>query len=159
MTALQEMFSEFGCTVLNYSNVKILVSYFFNEEMYNKFLEGIDCVQGQGIRDVKEELDFSRLPTGALVVVQREGAEITRYQYLTLLKATIDFKDKISGKKRGLTFQIRKQRYGPGYNLLLTSGESNNFDSLRKVKQHLSSEFGNYRITDWELPYETDDAS
>ncbi|MDD4146731.1 MAG: hypothetical protein PHS83_06555 [Clostridia bacterium] len=157
MTALQEMVTEFGCTVLNYTGNKIKVSYFYSEEMYSKYLKGVDCMQGMGIREINDKVDFSKLPSGVLVVVQNDGRESARYKYVSIFKATIEYKDTTRLKnqqKASLTVQIRKQKYGKDFNLLLTSGESINFNNLKRIKAFLDEKYGRYKITDWELYYE-----
>lgn len=158
MTALQEMFSDFGCTVLNYTSDKIIVNYFYSEEMYKRFLGGADCMQGMGIRDPSEVIIYNKLPDGILVVVQNDGVETARYQYFTLLKATISYKDNSLPKKNQsrITFRIRKQKYGRNYNLLLLSGESIDFKSLSQIKDYLAEKYLKYKIMDWELFYEQD---
>lgn len=151
------MVAGFGCTVLNYTGNKIKVSYFYSEKMYNRYLNGLDCMQGMGIREINDTVDFSKLPSGVLVVVQNYGRETSRYQYVPIFKATIEYKDitKLKNQqKTSLTFQIRKQKYGSDFNLLQASGESINFNNLKQVKAYLDENYGKYKMIDWELYYE-----
>ena len=120
--------------------------------MYNKYLAGSDCMQGVGLRNTNEKVDFSLLPDGVLVVVQIDGVESARYRYATIIAATIEFNSpKESNKKKSLTFHIRKQEYGSELNYYEVTGKKSlAFESLDKIYEYLSNEYGTYTVKKWD---------
>ncbi|MBS4022838.1 MAG: hypothetical protein KGZ79_10545 [Dethiobacter sp.] len=156
-TRLQELLADFGCSVLNYSNNKIIVDYFYSESMYEKFLTGVNCRQGMGLHDTKEILEFNKLDDGKLVIVQHDGIETAKYKYTTIFKATMEYKERNTDQKKAikyLTFRVRKNEYGDEINYIDTEGKSMDFKNISAMKKHLSETFGTYKITEWSVFFE-----
>lgn len=152
---LQEHLAQYGCTVINYSGDKITVHFFYSRDMYEKFLEGLDCRQGIGIYDSDQALDFNQIPDGRMVVVQEGGRHIETYKFVTIFKATMKFKEnQENGKRvdRYITFSIRKNVfYSSGLNLVLNN-RNIPFGDLQEIKRYLSDTYGKYTLTeDWSV--------
>lgn len=153
-TQLQELLNEFGCTILNYSNGSIYVDHFYNEDRYIDFLNGVSCKQGVGLFDLDEELTFNQLKDNTLVIIQNDGVEVEKHRYLTIFKATMEYKhldpdDKKSNKT--LTFRIRKHEFKSVINFINTEGNSQDFKSIQEIKDYLYKEYGNNKLTDWSV--------
>ena len=152
MGQLQELIGEFGCTVLNYTNNKISVDHFYNEERYNDYLKGINCRQGMGLFDVDEVVEFNKLNDNILVVVQNNGVETARYKYVPIFKASMEYKDKNSDNKkikRSLTFRIRRNEFSSKINYVDTEGNSLDIYNVQDVKDYLSEKYGVNKLIDW----------
>lgn len=150
---LQEILAEFGCTMLNYTNNKIYVDYFYNEHMYDKFLSGMNCRQGMGIYDTNQVLEFNKLEDKKLVIVQHEGLVSARYKYVSVFKGTMQYKgidDDYKKVNKSLTFRIRKNEYGGELNLF-TEKFSLDFLSMLALKDFLSKEYRTYKLIDWNV--------
>lgn len=158
MSNLQKLIGQFGCSVLNYTEDKLIVNYFYSEEMYNKYLHGVDCMQGMGVRDTTEVLEFNQLPDKILVIVQHRGCEKARYQYFTKVRATIKYKEmtKDGKKDRSLSFRIRKNKYGSGLNYLDSNGKAFDYNNLQELKSDLTNRYGKNKIKDWVVLDEKD---
>jgi hypothetical protein len=153
-TQLQEIIGEFGCTVVNYTDNKLVVDHFCSEERYNNFLNGSNCRAGMGLFDTGEVLEFNKLNDNTLVVVQHDGFETARYKYVPIFKATMEYKGKDSDQKKvnkTLTFKIRRNGYTSTINFIDTEGNSLDFNSVEAVKDHLSKTYGANKLTDWSV--------
>ncbi|KUO78082.1 MAG: hypothetical protein APF81_08075 [Desulfosporosinus sp. BRH_c37] len=148
-TNLQEVIAEFGCTVLNYTKNKIVVDHFCSEERYNNFSNGFNCRAGMGLFDIDEVLQFNKINDNTLLVIQNDGIETARYKYVTIFKATMEYKDKKVNKS--LTFRIRRNEFNPIINFIDTSGNSLDFKNVNAVKNHLSEKYGANKLTDWSV--------
>lgn len=149
---LQELLGEFGCSVLNYSNNKISVDHFYNEERYNDFLNGSNCRQGMGLFDSNEIVECDKINDSILIVVQQDGVETARYKYSTIFKATIEYKDKsLDNKKvtKTLTFKIRINQFTEKLNYVDTEGNSLDLYNVQDVKDYLIEKYGVNKLTDW----------
>ena len=148
---LQDMLSEFGCTVINYTNNKLMVDFFYSEEMYEKYLSGFDCKQGIGMYEVNQVLELNNIPDENMVVIKKDGFETARYKYTTIVKSRILYKEKNSDSKianKSLTFRIRKNKFSELLNFIDTGGNSFNFSSLTEIKGYLSEKYGAYKYAD-----------
>jgi len=158
---LQQHIAENGCTVLNYSGNKITVDIFYSQEMYEKFLGGLDCRQGMGLYDSSEKLDFHQLPDGKTVVVQKDGKHVKAYRFFTIFKATMNYKERLASGKlvtRSLVFQIRKNKFSNELNLVIGDGKIP-FSNLYEIKKFLEEKYGSYMLTnDWSVYYERNDS-
>lgn len=153
-TQLQEIIGEFGCNVLNYTDNKIVVDHFYSEERYNDFLKGINCRAGMGLFDSDEVLEFNKLNDNILVVIQNNGIETGRYKYVTIFKATMEYKDNnIDHKKvnKTLTFRIRRNEFNSTINFIDTEGKSLDFYNVQAVKNYLNEKYGANKLMDWNV--------
>ena len=153
--SLQEKFSEFGCTILNFSDDKIIVDYFYNEEMYEKYMSGVNCRQGMGMYDINQVIEYNRIPDDKMVIIQKDGIEMNRYKYMTIFKATLIYNEKESKKNnKSLTFRIRRNKFGKKLNYIDSNGNSLDFYNINAIKDHLRIKYGMYKITDWSVNIE-----
>ena len=156
---LQQHLSESGFTVINYTEGRIIAEYFYDQDMYEKYLGGLDCRQGLGIYDDNEELDFGQLPDGRMVIVQREGENVQTYNFKTVFRATIAYKEeqangKIATRSRGLS--VRKNTFGDDLNLVIDNVNIQ-FPSLVDIKRFLNERYGEYTLDeDWSVYFEED---
>lgn len=151
---LQERIAENGCTVINYTGNKIMVDTFYSQDMYEKFLQGLDCRQGIGMYDVDQKLDLDQIPDGKMVVVQKDGKHVKAYKFTTIFKATMSYKENLgTGKSatRNLVFSIRKNIFSSGLNLVI-GDRSTPFHNLYEIKRFLREKYGTYSLTeDWSV--------
>jgi hypothetical protein len=152
---LQEIINDFGCAVLNYTNNKIYVDYFYSENGYNNYLNGINCRQGQGLHNIDEKLEFNKINDNTLVIVQENGIEKSRYKYTPIFKATMEYKEITSGKNlnKTLTFSIRKSIFDGTFNLIEMEGNSLDFNSVQSAKNYLNDKYGKNKLIDWSVTY------
>ncbi|NLK08302.1 MAG: hypothetical protein GX316_06320 [Firmicutes bacterium] len=145
---LQNRLAENGYTILNFTGDRIMVDYFYNEGMHEKFLSGCGCWLGKGMYDLGEQLEFNRLPDSNVVVVQKDGVETAKYKYKTLFTSTIEYKET---NKRRVSFSIRKNMFGEGINLVLGQKEYLDLSDIDEVKVYLEKRYGNYTLTkEWD---------
>lgn len=149
-TLLQEMLSEFGCTVINYTDSKIMVDFFYSEEMFEKFKSGLKCKQGTAIYDSDQELKFNRIPDGILVIVRKDGLEKAKYKYTTVSKATITYREtKEDGKKANisLTFRIRENKFDNLLNYVDTKGNYKDFFTIDELQGYLQHQYRDFKFS------------
>lgn len=85
-----------------------------SEKMLQLYLnEGAKNWSSQGLYD-DEDLEFHNIKDNALIIVQKDGKEIGRYQYKHETKKKIEFKSE-KGKKISRTVIIRKSVYSNHY--------------------------------------------
>jgi hypothetical protein len=144
---------EFRCSVLNYTEKKILTWFFYSEERYNDFLNGSICLQGNGVYSLEEVIEINRMDDNRLIIIQKDGITTERYKFVTLSKTTIKYKDSAGLKPvtKTLTFRIRENVYGAQFNYFEEGGLSIDFGSIDKIKEYLSKTFGSYKSTAWNL--------
>ncbi len=147
---LQDMISEFGCTIINFIDNKIMVDFFYSEDMYINYLTGLDCKQGMAMYDLDQELVFNILPDGKLVIVQENGITTSRYRYNTISQTTITYKENKGGKKvnASLTFRIRENKYNDSLNFIDTKSNSIEYSSIDQIKGYLKHQYGVFKIID-----------
>ncbi len=148
---LQQRINEVGCSVLNYINNRIEIDVFYSEEMYNKYLSGVDCKMGAGLYSENEKLNFNKLDDGKLVIVKKDGVEEVKYRYDTILKITLEYIDK-DKKKKSKTLRIRKNKFNQDeINYMEFEGESRLFKSIMEIKKFMNEKFDKYKIIEWDL--------
>lgn len=136
---LQEILPQFGCNILNYKNNRIEVDHFFSVERYLDFKKGVNCRQGMGLFNENEELNFNKLKDDILIVVLHNDIQIAKYQFNTIYKNTIVYKDKKSTKS--LTFSIRKNKYHSNLIYIDSKGISLDFNSLDDINKYLKETY------------------
>jgi hypothetical protein len=151
---LQEILGDFACSVLNYTNNKIVADHFFSEERYNDFLTGKNCRAGQGLFDSDEVLEFNKLNDNTLVIIQHDNIETARYKYVPIFKATMEYKDidcDNKKAKKNLTFRIRKSLSDNRINFIDTDKNSLDFYNVEAAKIYLKEKYGTYKLTEWSV--------
>jgi hypothetical protein len=150
MGRLQERLTEVTCAVLNYVGSKIEIDYFYNEDMYNMFLSGVNCRQGMGLYDAAEELKFNNLNDGVLLIIQKNGIETAKYKYKKVFESILSYKDN-SKRTKKFTFKIRQNEFGKELNYMDSLGSSLDFPSLNDIKNYLKMNYKNHKPIDWSL--------
>ena len=148
---LQDMLSEFGCTVINHINNKLMVDFFYSEEMYEKYLSGLECKQGMAMYGAGQVLEVNKIPDEKMVVIKKDGVEIDRYKYTSIVKSTIVYKERNSDSKvvnKSLTFRIRKNKFFELLNFIDTGGNSFDFSSIAEIEGYLREKYGAYKYAD-----------
>ena len=95
---------------------------------------------------------FNKLNDNTLVVVQNNGVETARYKYVSVFKATMEYKDKDSDNKKikkSLTFRIRRNEFSSKINYIDTEGNSLDIYNVQDVKDYLSKKYGVNKLIDW----------
>lgn len=149
-STLQNMLSEFGCTVIDYTNNKIMVDFFYSEKMYEKYLSGFDCKQGIGMYETDQVLVFNSIPDEKMVVVKKDHA-VAKYKYSTISKSTIVYKGKNVHSKivnKSLTFRIRTNKFDELFNFIDTEGNAFDFFSINEIKDYLNNKYGAYKYVE-----------
>lgn len=150
---LQEILNEFACSIINYTNNKIVVDHFYSEERYNDFLRGINCRAGLGMFEKNEVLEFNRLNDNTLIIVKQDGVEITRYKYVPIFKGTLEYKIKNNEnkklEKRILSFAIKKNQFSETINFIDADNNSIDFDNVQAVRIYLMGKYDNLKLPDW----------
>ena len=126
---LQNRVNELDSGILNMVGKKVHTTGFTREEILQSFLAtGIKAWSSMGLYDV-QDLEFHNINDDALIIVQKDGKEINRYQYKYVTKKTVQFKDE-KGKNVSRTFIIRKSTYSDHYHFYFAvdkeSSESDN---------------------------------
>ena len=107
-----------------------------------------------GLFDNDEVLELNRLNDNTLVVIQNDGIETARYRYISIFKATMEYKDKnTDGKKvsKTLTFKIRRNEFDGTINFIDTEGNASDFKNVQSVKDYLVEKYGANKLTDWSV--------
>lgn len=93
-----------------------------------------------------EDFEFHSIKSGALFVLQDNGQEVARYQFLTKLSDKASYiNDK--QKKVTLTFEIRKSTYSPHYNFR-TEKYSLLFENIVEIKKYMFQTYSYALIID-----------
>jgi hypothetical protein len=137
---LQERMNELNSGILDIVGEKVHVTGFTREEMLKSFLDtGVKCWSSIGLYDV-QDLEFHNIKDDALIIVQKDGKELNRYQYKYVTKNTVQFKDE-KGKNVSRTFIIRKSTYSYHYHFYFAVDKEK--DSLESVVEKQSRLFDN----------------
>ena len=87
-----------------------------------------------------ENIDFHSTKSEAVFVLQENGQEVARYQFLPILRDTVSYIN-VKRKKATLTFEIRKNTYSSHYNFK-TETQSLLFGSIAEIKKHMFQTYG-----------------
>lgn len=147
---LQDRIEELGSGVLEITNTNVnLVGFTSAERLEDYYERKIDCHYSQGIYDY-EKLDYSRIQDDALFVTIKDGKEISRYQFESLLviKNEDEFKytevDEDNKKKvKSKVFKIRKCKYTNKYNYI-DNNESKLFNSFEQLDEFVFRSFNKH---------------
>lgn len=137
---LQDRVNELKSAILDIKENKAYVTGFMSEEMLQLHLtKGSKNWSSMGLYD-NEDLELHNIKNNALFIVNKNGAEVGRYQYKPIFRDTIQFKDE-DGKNLSLTINIRKSQYSAHYHLLTTK-ESLLFSGKDSLDSHLLEKYG-----------------
>jgi hypothetical protein len=150
---LQDRVNELNSGILNIVENKVHITGFTREEMLQSFLDtGIKAWSSMGLYDV-QDLAFHNIKDDALIIVQKDGKELNRYQYTYVTKKTVQFKDE-TGKNVSRTFIIRKSTYSDHYHFYFVvdkekeslafddEKQSSLFDNKDELDSFLLEKFG-----------------
>lgn len=132
-----------------------MVDIFYGHDMYEKFLEGLNCKQGMGMYDNNQELDLNQIPDGKVIVIQNDGEHVKTYGFTTVFKTTMRYKGKLKSGKLGdksLILSIRRNIFSSyGLNLVIEN-QNTPFPSLYEIKEFLKEKYGSYTLAeDWSV--------
>lgn len=115
---LQERIEELGSAILDYksNNIVNVIGFMSADRLYDYIERGLDCHFSKGIYKL-EPLNLGKIKNDALFIINENGNEINRYQFVVLKKDIIKFKD-TNKKIRTKTYIIRKCKYTNIYNLI-----------------------------------------
>ena len=82
-----------------------------------------------------ENIEFHSIKSGAVFVLQENGKEVARYQFLPILRDTASYINE-KRKKTTFTFEIRKDTYSTHYNFKAEK-QSLLFGSITEIKKHI----------------------
>ena len=143
---LQNRLNELNSAILDIKGEKVHITGFTREEMLRKYLElGSDCFSSKGMYGF-QELEFHDIKNDALFIVRIEGKEVNRYQYKSVFKDTVQFKEFRDGEEKlvSLTFTIRKSTYSDHYHFL-TEKLSLLFENKDQFDKYLLDKFNYIR--------------
>ena len=148
---LQSRINELSSANIDIVGNKVYITGFTREEMLQSFLNnGRECWSSKGLYDY-QDLDFHNIKDDALLIVQKDGKEINRYQYRAVYKDMIKFKND-EGKNVSRTFIIRKSRHSEHYHFYFVVEKeaseigdeklSSLFDNKDELDKYLLEQYG-----------------
>lgn len=140
---LQERVNEMESAILDILSDKIYITGFTREEMLERYLiTGSQCFSSKELYSY-QDLVFHNIQNNALVIVRKDGQELSRHQFKPIHKDTIQYKNYIDGVAKifSTTFTIRRSVYSNSYHFL-TEKLSELFDCLEDLKLYLKENFG-----------------
>lgn len=133
---LQDRVNELNSGILNIVGKKVRITGFTREEMLQSFLNtGVEAWSSKGLYDVVD-LQFHNIKDDALIIVQKEGIEINRYQYKFVTKKTVQFKGE-KGTNVFRTFVVRRSIYSEHYHCYFIVDKEKDISSTNEYNQSL----------------------
>ena len=90
-----------------------------------------------------KKIEFHDIKSGATIVLEEDGKEMGRYQFLSILRDTLNYVDE-NDEARAMTFEIRKSTYSSHYNFRAKS-QSLLFEDILAVSSFLLETY-NYKL-------------
>jgi hypothetical protein len=156
---LQERIEELGSVIINLKNDKVYIDGFYNSEMLNKWLDGINCRMSMGMYAMEEyNVDYSQAQDYSLIIIRQNDNEITRYRYVPFFKGTVrydnDGSTDLKSKTLSKVFKLRKCEYNNQYNLVFFTEIRNDrpekmsllFTNIDDIEKYFIQTFKNYKI-------------
>ncbi|MFD1927314.1 hypothetical protein ACFSFY_04455 [Sporosarcina siberiensis] len=115
---LLERINELDSAILNVVEDWVYILGFYNTERLNSYLEkGKKNWSSMGLYPF-EELVFHNIKTNATIILQQDGVEVARYQYINIDSGVLVY-DNVRNKTGKATgaYQIRKEVYSSSWNL------------------------------------------
>ncbi|QUW22479.1 hypothetical protein JSQ81_02510 [Sporosarcina sp. Marseille-Q4063] len=132
---LQARINELNSGIINIVGDTVMTLGFLNaDRLYSYETNGIKNWYSMG-RYKYENIEFHSIKSGAIFVLQENGQEIARYQFLPILRDTASYLNE-KRKKTTLAFEIRKDTYSTHYNFK-TEKQSLLFGSIVEITKHM----------------------
>ena len=90
-----------------------------------------------------KKIEFHDIKSGATIVLEEDGKEMGRYQFLSILRDTLNYVDE-NDEARTMMFEIRKDTYSSHYNFRAKS-QSLLFENILAVSNYLLETY-NYKL-------------
>lgn len=115
---LQERINELDSAILNVVGDWVYTLGFYNTERLNSFLDKGKKNWSSTGRYPFEELVFHNIKTHATIILQYDGGDVARYQYINVKNGVLVYDNVLnkSGKATGV-YEIRKEVYSSTWNL------------------------------------------
>ncbi len=138
---LQERINELDSAILNVVGNWVYTLGFYNTERLNSYLEKGKKNWSSTGRYPIEEFAFDNIKTNATIILQHDGGEVARYQYINVKNGVLvyDNVQNKSGKTTGV-YEIRKEVYFSTWNLRFADN-SLVFESWRDMQNYVLTTF------------------
>lgn len=138
---LQARINELNSGIINIMGDTVYTLGFFNAHLLHSYeTKGMKNWYSIG-RYKYEDIEFHSIKSEAVFVLQENGREVARYQFLPILRdKAIYINDK--RKKASLTFEIRKSAYSSHYNFKTETQSLLLFESTAEIKKHMFQTYG-----------------
>lgn len=115
---LQDRINELDSAIVNVVGDWVNTLGFYNTDRLNSYLEEGKKNWSSTGRYPFEELSFHNIKTSATIILQQDGGEVARYQYIYVKNGTLvyDNEQNKSGKASAI-YEIRKEVYSATWNL------------------------------------------
>ena len=134
---LQERINELDSAIVNIVGDLVYTLGFYNTDRLNSYIdEGMKNWSSTG-RYPFEEIMFHNIKTNATIIVQHDGKEVARYQFINVKNGTLvyDNEQNKSGRATAI-YAIRKEVYSSTWNLRLADN-SLVFDTWEDMQNHV----------------------
>lgn len=138
---LQNRINELNSAIINFIEKKVHITGFYNAKMLLAHLnEGKDNHQSKGIYD-KEEFDLFSTINNALFIIQENGIERKRIQFVQIYKETL----KLNGSSKQEMVTIRKDVFNEQY-VLRTEKSVFSFYDIYTLNSYIEEKYQNKSI-------------
>lgn len=137
MGMLQDRINELDSAIVNVVGDLVNTMGFYNTDRLMSYLgEGKKNWSSTG-RYPFEELAFHNIKTNATIILQKDGEEVARYQYINVKNGTLvyDNEQNKSGKATAV-YEVRKEVYSSTWNLRFAD-KSLVYDTWNDMQNHV----------------------
>lgn len=134
---LQTRINELDSAIVNIVGDLVYTRGFYNTKMLNSYLtKALKNWSSMG-RYPYEELVFHSIKTNATIILQENGVEIDRYQYVHVKSGVMEYsKESNKSGKAAAVYEIRKEKYSSKWNLRLLN-KSYVFNEWEEMRSYL----------------------
>ena len=134
---LQDRINELNSAIVNIVGKWAYTLGFYNTERLNSYLElGKKNWSSRGMYPF-EELEFHNIKTNATIILQQDGIEIARYQYINIKNGTLIYENEQNkSRKATAVYEIRREVYSSTWNLRFADN-SLVFDTWKNMQNHV----------------------
>jgi len=134
---LQDRINELDSAIVNFVGDWVYTLGFYNTDRLNSYLKEGKRNWSSTCRYPFEEFAFHNIKTNATIILQQDGEEVARYQYINVENGTLvyDNGQNKSGKATAV-YEIRKELYSSTWNLRFADN-SLVFETWKDMKKHV----------------------
>lgn|GEM_PF-2754363 len=134
---LQDRINELESAIVNVVEDLVYTLGFYNTERLKSYLEKGKRNWSSAGRYPLEELAFHNIKTNATFILQQDGREVVRFQYINVENGTLVYNNQQnkSGKATAV-YEIRKEVYSSTWNLRF-SDNSLVFETWKDMQNHV----------------------